>query len=624
MWGFGVGLFLVNIASNSLQLPAIYGLSASITIFFMGAVIGDWVDNTPRLKAAVLSLGLQNAFVVLCAGGVYAFLWFEQEIKTGEESQWLLPLCQGGIILLAILAQLASLARQIAVERDWIVQICGKDTDMLATMTASLRRIDQGTLILAPIATGQVMTFAGLENGAIFIAAWNVGSWFLEYILMRKVYDTVPTLRTKKGLSQADAQPENKNQPEVDGEEEEEMNAENKEKQEERQIELSIVAKKKSANEGKDAPNSPQQKNSMFLAVDNVDDCGSSTDQLPPRDKKEKEQGPDKPVASTPPKRSAKCERFLSRILVLYRGWRTYMGYSVALAGIALACLYMTVLGFDNITVAYATTQGVSESILGILMGASAVLGILGTFGYPALRRRFGLVRTGLFALSCQVSCLVLCVVSVWMPGSPFDPLYYIRPPPEITVCSNITSYNFTNGQIENSTNSNIPTPSTSPPFIITGTVNGTNVTGCNVEASKGPDSYLSIGLLIGGIVLSRFGLWVADLTITQLFMEVVAEKERGIVSGVQSSLNKIMDVLKFVLVVTFPDIPTFGYLIIISFCFICLGWLFYAIFLRRARGHFFHFEKLTCGNGQTVSVTVDEEDPVEQRISEKQNGSVG
>ena len=32
-------------------------------------------------------------------------------------------------------------------------------------------------------------------------------------------------------------------------------------------------------------------------------------------------------------------------------GWKAYMRYSVSLAGLALACLYMTVLGFDNITV---------------------------------------------------------------------------------------------------------------------------------------------------------------------------------------------------------------------------------------------------------------------------------
>jgi iron-regulated transporter 1 len=97
---------------------------------------------------------------------------------------------------------------------------------------------------------------------------------------------------------------------------------------------------------------------------------------------------------------------------------------------------------------AYATTQGVSEAVLGILMGASAVFGILGTFGYPALRRRVGLVRTGIMALSCQVSCLVLCVVSVWMPGSPFDPLYYIRPASPVPVCSNVTGSAYGHGMV--------------------------------------------------------------------------------------------------------------------------------------------------------------------------------
>lgn len=45
------------------------------------------------------------------------------------------------------------------------------------------------------------------------------------------------------------------------------------------------------------------------------------------------------------------CGRLLYQVITLYRGWRTYMQYNVALAGLALACLYMTVLGFDNITV---------------------------------------------------------------------------------------------------------------------------------------------------------------------------------------------------------------------------------------------------------------------------------
>jgi len=49
--------------------------------------------------------------------------------------------------------------------------------------------------------------------------------------------------------------------------------------------------------------------------------------------------------------KSGGCLRMFSGVLVLYRGWRVYMGYKVAFAGLGLACLYMTVLGFDNITV---------------------------------------------------------------------------------------------------------------------------------------------------------------------------------------------------------------------------------------------------------------------------------
>ena len=36
--------------------------------------------------------------------------------------------------------------------------------------------------------------------------------------------------------------------------------------------------------------------------------------------------------------------------IVLYTGWRTYARQRVVFAGLALATLYMTVLGFDSIT----------------------------------------------------------------------------------------------------------------------------------------------------------------------------------------------------------------------------------------------------------------------------------
>lgn len=43
--------------------------------------------------------------------------------------------------------------------------------------------------------------------------------------------------------------------------------------------------------------------------------------------------------------------KMFSGFIILYRGWKTYIKYDVAFAGFGLAALYMTVLGFDNITV---------------------------------------------------------------------------------------------------------------------------------------------------------------------------------------------------------------------------------------------------------------------------------
>ena len=54
------------------------------------------------------------------------------------------------------------------------------------------------------------------------------------------------------------------------------------------------------------------------------------------------------------------------------------MCHPVRDAGLGLALLYMTVLGFDYITWGYCILQGVSESVLGLPTRVSAVVGILG------------------------------------------------------------------------------------------------------------------------------------------------------------------------------------------------------------------------------------------------------
>ena len=92
----------------------------------------------------------------------------------------------------------------------------------------------------------------------------------------------------------------------------------------------------------------------------------------------------------------------------------------------------------------------------------------------------------------------------------------------------------------------------------------------------------------------------MADLTITQIIQENVAEKERGVIGGVQSSLNRFMDMLKFILVICLPYPETFGILIILSILFVFGGDCFYAYYSYKTRGHLLpHCGPAPTSNGQ-------------------------
>ena len=63
-----------------------------------------------------------------------------------------------------------------------------------------------------------------------------------------------------------------------------------------------------------------------------------------------------------------------------------YWDHSIRFAGLGLALLYMTVLGFGSVTYGYILMQGISEGMLGALTSLSAFIGVLGSISYPFLR----------------------------------------------------------------------------------------------------------------------------------------------------------------------------------------------------------------------------------------------
>lgn len=170
-------------------------------------------------------------------------------------------------------------------------------------------------------------------------------------------------------------------------------------------------------------------------------------------------------------------------------GWVAYYNQSIFFAGMSLAFLYMTVLGFDCITTGYAYTQGLNGSILSMLMGASAVSGICGTVAFTWVRRKCGLIRTGFLAGMVQLSCLMLCVVSVFVPGSPFD----LSVSPFESMISHLLG--------------DTPLPEAPTMASLITTESPVNITTMQAEEVPQIKSYLSVSLLFAGVIAARVGM---------------------------------------------------------------------------------------------------------------------
>jgi len=211
-------------------------------------------------------------------------------------------------------------------------------------------------------------------------------------------------------------------------------------------------------------------------------------------------------------------------------GWKLYFAHPTRTAGLSLAFLYMTVLTFGNVLWAYSLLQCIKESILSIFVGLAAINGILGSVAFPLLQSYFGLECAGQLGLLSLLTALTACVISVFLPGSPWKLPIHQGEDPELS---------------------------------------------CPISTS--------IYVLLGGVVVSRFGLWLSDIAITQIQQQEVEEEIRGKIGGVQGSLNSGLDFLKCTVVLILPSASDFGYLVFASYGSILFGVLLYTSYSMQA-----------------------------------------
>ena len=243
----------------------------------------------------------------------------------------------------------------------------------------------------------------------------------------------------------------------------------------------------------------------------------------------------------------------VGRLKSFIQGWHVYYKQDVFLAGLTLAMLYLTCLGFNAITTGYASSQGLTALSVSLCYAAGSLVEIFGTFLFPYMRLKLGVLKTGAIGSFSQLIMLMLCVVAIWAPGSP-----------SLLKSANWYSQNNTSVFSGNSKLNN-------------------NTLTTQAPLPKG-FNYTSIVLVMVGIILSRTGIWLLDLSVTQLQQENIPEHERGIVGGVQYALNEFFDLSHFIITIFLPRPNEFGYLTLISFGAITTSAIIFQIFVYRFR----------------------------------------
>lgn len=202
-----------------------------------------------------------------------------------------------------------------------------------------------------------------------------------------------------------------------------------------------------------------------------------------------------------------------------------YFGHSAVIPSFALSLLYLTVLSFSGQMLTYLLASNLNLWQVGIIRGISTIFELSATWIAPRLMNRIGVLRTGLWSISWQMT---------WLAGGVSCLFYYY---------------------------------------------------GKGYEATS---LFSAVGLVVA-VAFSRVGLWGFDLSVQNIVQDEVQDDRRGIFSSVEASFQNIFEMLAWALTIIWPNPNSFQWPIVISVAAVYLAGGLFAHFLRCRRGHLLH-----------------------------------
>ena len=96
---------------------AIYGLAIAVSTAVFASSVGSWIDRTPRLRAAIILLIVQNLSVAIAA--IIEIFGITQMLHSPVSNYVMI----GFVTLLGCTGMLGHVGMTIVLERDWIPQV---------------------------------------------------------------------------------------------------------------------------------------------------------------------------------------------------------------------------------------------------------------------------------------------------------------------------------------------------------------------------------------------------------------------------------------------------------------------------------------------------------------------
>jgi solute carrier family 40 (iron-regulated transporter), member 1 len=204
MWQFAIPILFIEVFVDTLLPSATFSLVMYTACIFAIPSVGRLLDRTNRWTVMRYAIVLENLMIVL-SSIVLGLIMLVTSADGIHKPAWTPKLVGLFVVTLVCgsVGQALNDAQTLAIERDWVVVLAGSESSDLAALNTTMRRIDLSCKILAPMAFGIIMDFAGNDPttramiGAATVGIWNLISTPLEYVMTRDIYDLTPELAVK-------------------------------------------------------------------------------------------------------------------------------------------------------------------------------------------------------------------------------------------------------------------------------------------------------------------------------------------------------------------------------------------------------------------------------------------